>query len=31
MTREAIVMIDAGHGGRDPGAIAKSHNMEGIS
>ena len=27
MTREAIVMIDAGHGGRDPGAIAKSHNV----
>ena len=27
MTREAIVMIDAGHGGRDPGAIAKSHNL----
>tara|TARA_Y100001934_G_scaffold161037_1_gene192089 strand:+ start:518 stop:1762 length:1245 start_codon:yes stop_codon:yes gene_type:complete len=27
MTREAIVVIDAGHGGRDPGAIAKSHNV----
>ena len=27
MTREAIVIIDAGHGGRDPGAIAKSHNV----
>ena len=27
MTREAIVIIDAGHGGRDPGAIAKSHNL----
>ena len=27
MTREAIVVIDAGHGGRDPGAVAKSHNV----
>ena len=27
MTREAIVVIDAGHGGKDPGAIAKSHNV----
>ncbi len=27
MTRAAIVMIDAGHGGRGPGAIAKSHNV----
>ena len=27
MTREAIVIIDAGHGGRAPGAIAKSHNV----
>ena len=27
MTREAIVVIDAGHGGRDPGAVAKSNNV----
>ena len=27
MTREAIVVIDAGHGGRDPGEVAKSNNV----
>ena len=27
MTREALVIIDAGHGGRDPGAVAKSNNV----
>ena len=27
MSREALVIIDAGHGGRDPGAVAKSNNV----